>query len=432
MTVDLFASFSYTISMKKIYKLDAVGTLYPMIMNKKFQSLYRLECTLFEDVDEAILQQAVDRAFLRYPYYKICLKRGTFRYLFEENDKPLIVKENDGDVLNIIDFEANNGHLIELTYKGAKIILEVFHAVTDANGAVEFLKTTVYYYLSLKYGDIENGGEVLTGAFDGDEEEYEDAQFTYRKKSHKGKVQIGKMIGASAFCPKGEYHGRKGYDVTSPTLDAQSLYNVAKEMGYSITQYLATVATFTVANLYKKDAQNKNIVVFIPVNLRKKFPSKTMRNFVTFAKCTYAVPKDVDDFLTIAAKMKKELADNTTDDELQKRVNFSTLLERLFITKYMPLPLVEGLVYISNKSGKQSQTFILSNVGIIKMPKGAEKFIKDFTLLVNTNDKTPRNIGVVTYNNNTKVTFTSRLVSKDVEEAFFAKLREDGVVFLED
>ncbi len=431
MTVDLLPIFRYTGCMKKIYKLDAVGTLYPMIMTKDFQSLFRLECTLFEAIDKDVLQQAVDIAFLRFPYFKICLKKDKFRYVFEDNDRPFIVKENDGDVLNVIDFEQNNGHLIELSYKGDKVILEVFHAVTDANGACVFLKSLIYHYIAIKYGDVKNDGQVLEGLFDGDETEYEDAQFTHRKKTQKGKVKVGKMIGATAFCPRGEYHGNKGFDVTSLVVDAKSLHTIAKEKGLSVTQYLSAVATFTVSKLYKEEAQNKNIVIFIPVNLRKRFKSKTMRNFVTFAKCTYPV-KDVDaDFLTIAKAMQKELMDNTTDEELQKRINFSTLLERLFITKYMPLPIVKKLVYLSNKGGKQSQTFILSNIGVVSLPDGAEKYVKDFTLLLNTSVKTPRNIAVATFNNRARISFTSRLKNKEVETAFMQQLKEDGVVFLE-
>ncbi len=417
--------------MKTQYTIDAVGTLYPMIMTKDFQSLFRIECNLTEDVDGEVLQKAVDIAFLRFPYYRICLKRGRFRFVFEENDRPFVVHKNDGDVLKIIDWEANNGHLLEVTYLDKKIILEMFHAVSDANGGIEFLKAVVYHYITLKYGAFDSQGKVMLGEYDGDPRETIDDQFTHRNKGgNKSKVSIGKMIGATAFCPKGAYHNRPGYDVTSVVATTASLKTAAKKYDCSITQYLMSVATFAVAELYAKEAQKKNIVIFVPINMRSRFPSVTMRNFVSFAKCAYKIPKQREDFLTIVESMKKELKDNTTQEELQKRLNFSTLLERLWLTKYMPLRLIHALVYLSNKNAKQSQTFILSNLGPVQMADSP--YIKDMCILVNTNNKTPRNIGMASYGDRTIINFTSRLVSKDVEEFFIDKLISDGVAMLND
>ncbi len=416
-------------TMKKTYTIDAVGTLYPMIMTKDFESLFRVECTLKEDVDSALLQQAVDRALERFPYYRICLKKGKYRYYFEQNDRPFVVKENDGDVLKIIDWEDNNGHLVEVSYQKAKVIVEMFHAVTDANGGMEFLKAIVYHYICLKYGEIPSDGKVMLGTYDGDPRETQDDQFTYRNKGgNKTKISVSKMIGATAFCPRGEYHDRPGFDVTSIHLDTASLIETAKKYACSVTQYLMSIATFSVAELYAKEAQNKNIVIFVPVNLRKKYGSITMRNFVTFAKCAYKVPKAKEDFSTVLNKMTQSLKDNTTDAELQKRLNFSTLLERLWLTKYMPLRLINAIVGLSNKNGKQSQTFILSNLGVVTMPPSP--YVKDFGLLINTNVKTPRNIGVTTYGNRTTINFTSRLVPKDIETFFLNQLKQDGVVVL--
>ncbi len=416
--------------MKKQYTIDAVGTLYPMIMTDTFQSLFRIECTMQEEVDGAVLQQAVDAAFLRYPYFKVCLKEGKYRYFFEDNDQPFVVRPNDGDVLAVIDWAKNNGHLVEVSYLCDKIVAEFFHALTDANGGVELLKTIVYYYIAAKYGEALPADGVLIGEYDGDTREYEDSQFTHRNKGgNKSKVSISKMIGKTAFCPRGEYHNRAGFDVTSPVVDSASLKTAAKKYGCSVTQYLAAVATFSVAELYNKDAQNKNIVIFIPVNLRSRFSSKTMRNFVTFAKCAYKVPQDKDAFAVVATKMRNEITANLSEEELQKRLNFSTLLERLPLTKYMPLRLIKWIVGRSNRGGKQSQTFILSNIGVVNMPKTPR--IRDFALLLNTNVKTPRNIAVATYGNRTRITFTSRLVEKDIEEFFINKLKEDGVTILE-
>ena len=50
-----------------------------------------------------------------------------------------------------INFKKNNDYLFKVTYFKNKINLDIFHVLTDGTGALVFLKSILYHYLSIKY-----------------------------------------------------------------------------------------------------------------------------------------------------------------------------------------------------------------------------------------------------------------------------------------
>ena len=78
-------------------------------------------------------------------------------------------------------------------------------------------------------------------------------------------------------------------------------------------------------------------------------------------------------------------------------------------------------------SRKTKQTLIISNLGVVRLPEGMEEFVNRFTFNINISKKVPVNIGVVTYNGITAISFTRMIVSTDFEKTFFKMLTELGL-----
>ena len=66
------------------------------------------------------------------------------------------------------------------------------------------------------------------------------------------------------------------------------LLEIARSNNVSVTEYVVSVYLFSLQKIYleekeKVKKQNRGVLrIEVPVNLRKKFPSKTMRNFSLF------------------------------------------------------------------------------------------------------------------------------------------------------
>ncbi len=129
-------------------KLDNTANLFPVIAREGMSNVYRISAVLKEDIKGEFLQDAVEKVLPYFDVFKATLKKGVFWYYFEENKAPFPkVKEEYTYPCMYINPYANNSYLFRVSYYKNRINLEVFHALTDGNGAVNFLKEITYQYL---------------------------------------------------------------------------------------------------------------------------------------------------------------------------------------------------------------------------------------------------------------------------------------------
>lgn len=405
----------------KWYRLDNSGMIYPMVITLRTQSLYRLGALLKTDVKKDSLIYAVEKALDRYPYFKVELKPGLFRHYLEENARKPLVEEDDGVLLKILNFRHNRYYLFRVTYYGKRIFIDFFHGLCDGNGGMEFLKTVLYYYFE-KEGISVPCDNVITLETPESEGETEDSFKKYYKKI---KLLSGtkKMAGGNAFHATGKQFSYEGFGLIQAEVSTEKLLAAARKHGCSITVFLASLALLSFAVSYGTTKQKEDFVAFIPVNLRKKFPSNTMFNFTNFAKCS--VPRNaypqLDAFI---GYVKNSLQEQLTEEELQVKLSFSSLMDKLFFLKFMPLAIKGFISRIGRElSLKSKQTMIISNLGEIKFDGG--KNVEHFLFNLNCSERTPINMGVVSYDGKTIISFTRKLVATKIEQAFCSKLAEE-------
>ena len=405
----------------KWYRLDNSGMIYPMVITLRTQSLYRLGALLKTDVKKDSLIYAVEKALDRYPYFKVELKPGLFRHYLEENARKPLVEEDDGVLLKILNFRHNRYYLFRATYYGKRIFIDFFHGLCDGNGGMEFLKTVLYYYFE-KEGISVPCDNVITLETPESEGETEDSFKKYYKKI---KLLSGtkKMAGGNAFHATGKQFSYEGFGLIQAEVSTEKLLAAARKHGCSITVFLAALALLSFAVSYGTTKQKEDFVAFIPVNLRKKFPSNTMFNFTNFAKCS--VPRNaypqLDAFI---GYVKNSLQEQLTEEELQVKLSFSSLMDKLFFLKFMPLAIKGFISRIGRElSLKSKQTMIISNLGEIKFDGG--KNVEHFLFNLNCSERTPINMGVVSYDGKTIISFTRKLVATKIEQAFCSKLAEE-------
>lgn len=126
--------------MKRIsYPLDLSALAYPMMQSRRTQSNFRFSARLAEAVDPTCLKSALETVIEHYPNLKTEIVPSFFWHKFRANDAPLLLKEDDRPPLAPFRREDTNGYPFRLAYKDDEIILEIFHAATDANVGALFL-----------------------------------------------------------------------------------------------------------------------------------------------------------------------------------------------------------------------------------------------------------------------------------------------------
>lgn len=187
-------------------ELDNSAKIFPIVSNKRFTSVFRVSVILKEDIDEKVLQEALDIAIEKQTSFKVKLRKGLFWYYLEENfKKPQVKKENDYPC-RYISRDTNNGYLFDVTYFGSKINLDVFHSLTDGNSAIKFLQEITYTYLDIKNKKIKENETKQTILSNNTEDSYlknYDKKNRKREKSDKAYILKGNTLplGASRNSP---------------------------------------------------------------------------------------------------------------------------------------------------------------------------------------------------------------------------------------
>ena len=413
----------------KWYKLDYSSDIYPMSETATTMSIFRLSAEMKSFVDGENLATALKDIMPRFPTFSVMLRKGFFRYYFEYNDNEPPVFPDDGVCMRKIDIQKNNRFLFRVQYYKKRISIDFFHGLCDGTGAVEFLKALVYRYLDECGEDLPEHGDVKIVGEPIPESELEDSISKYYKGFDPFGGVVGKMAGKNCFGIRARHFKTLGYGVIQGNVNGEDLKKLAREKGCTITALISALALYSIAKVYVKDTENVDLVAMIPINLRKIFPSNTVRNFTTLTKCyvnTGSTPLDLDKYVEICSKDIKEGTSNK--DELSEKLSVSALLATNKFLKYTPLFLKELGTKIGKLGTKKTkQTLIISNVGIINLPSGMEDYVKRFSFNVNPSRKVPVNIGVASYNGITSITFTRNIVNTEFEREFFTTLVKLGV-----
>lgn len=132
------------------YKLDLSAIVYPTLQRRDFSSVYRLSVVLKEEIDPALLQQALDQTLTRFPTYKVAIRKGLFWRYLEPNNRPgPYVREDIKNPCMPMHFKGNNRYLIRVYYYGRRIALEAHHCLGDGTGGMCLLQTCILVYRAI-------------------------------------------------------------------------------------------------------------------------------------------------------------------------------------------------------------------------------------------------------------------------------------------
>ncbi|MBR4420817.1 MAG: hypothetical protein IKT32_08035, partial [Clostridia bacterium] len=204
---------------------------------------------------------------------------------------------------------------------------------------------------------------------------------------------------------------------------------LAKKYDTTITIYLAALYMFVIYRtcLEGKVNKNKEVKILVPVNLRKRFNSNTVRNFSLFVrlKHDFKNPITLEECIEICKKQMKEGMEPEVIDGL---IHSNVKLEKNILLKVTPLfikDLVMKLAYL--RVGENLQSGDLSNIGLIKTPECFAGKLKDIIFLIGPTQNAQQNFGVIGYDGKLYISSARAFVETRIERAFFAHLAKNGV-----
>ena len=131
-------------------RLDNAAKIYPAARTRTWSNVFRVSATLDEDIDPAVLQSALDVTVRRFPSIAVRLRRGLFWYYLEEIPKAPEIMDEKPYPLSRMYFDDIRKCAFRVIVHEKRIAVEFFHALTDGNGGLVFVKTLVSEYLYQK------------------------------------------------------------------------------------------------------------------------------------------------------------------------------------------------------------------------------------------------------------------------------------------
>ena len=304
--------------------------------------------------------------------------------------------------------------------------MEAHHSLGDGTGGMCVLMTVVATYLRLLgHNEIENGGFVLDINEEPDKGELEDAYMKYAN----AKVKPPRP-GEKTYRVHGTKEPFYTLNIIDGIMSVSEVLAVAKKYNATITEYLNAVLLHALLEKQLNDWHKKlhPVKIAMPVNLRRFFPSKTLRNFITMiypgidprlGDYTFEeIVSQVHNYMRYYINEKFLRGDITTNAATQQ--NPFIRVVPLFVKDY-----VVRMFYMKVQDRNSSAG--LTNMGAMKVPPGMDHYIERFDIYMGQPFSNRTNCAIVSFGDILTINFASSIVEADVERYFFRKLVQDGI-----
>ena len=408
------------------YKLDLSAIVYPTLQRRDFSSVYRLSVVLKEEIDPQLLQQALDLTLPRFPTYKVAIRKGVFWRYLEPNNRPgPFVQPDIQNPCMPMHFRSNNRYLIRVYYFRNRISLEAHHSLGDGTGGMCLLQTLTATYLGLLGHRITPSNIVLDINSRPDPEELEDAYMRYAN----AKVCPPRPA-EKTYRIRGTNEPFYTLNIVDGIMSVSEVMAVAKKYGASITEYLNAVLLYA---LLQKQAQEFHLRLYpvriaMPVNLRRFFPSKTLRNFITMVYPSIDPRLGEYTFEEIITQVHHYMRYYINEKFLRGDITTNAATQRNPVIRLVPLFIKDFVVrtFYSRVQDKNSSAG-LTNMGALKVPPEMKPFIDRFDIYMGQPFSSRTNCAIISYEDTLTINFASSICETDVERFFFRKLVQDGI-----
>lgn len=408
-------------------RLDNAAKIYPAAQRQNWSNVFRLSVTLKEPVDVRVLQAALDVTVRRFPSIAARLRRGVFWYYLQQLDHaPEIQTESSYPLIRMSRSEVRKCAFRVIAYQ-KRIAVEIFHSLTDGNGALVFLKSLVAEYLQQKHGIRIPAEEGVLGRL----EEPSEAELEDSFQKYAGTVCASRKE-ADAWHLSGEPEPDGFRHLTCLRLPVQAVLEKAHAYGVSLTAFLCAAMMQALQNLQKEKIRNpkrrKPIKVLIPVNLRKLFPSQTLRNFALYTTPEIDPRLGEYDFEEICDAVRSRMGMDINPKQMSMKIATNVSSERLMAVKIMPLFLKNAVMKaVFDSVGERKSCLSLSNLGAVKLPEAMMPYVERMDFILGVQATAPHNCGVLSFGDTLYINLIRSTCAPELEAHFYRVLRELGL-----
>ena len=350
-------------------KTDTASIMFSSLSSRKWGRTFRVAAVLKdEEVNREMLEKAVKDLTVSFPNMYSFIRKGFFwNYQQMALLPPEIRQEHSRQILPIAYRNDGRPDFRIIFYK-RRIAIESAHYLCDGKGMDDYFCALMNRYFELcdnpesEYVPIPVTAERMANS-------YADYFQKGREKAENDNLDAYRLGGEMR---------EDGIQLIFAMMPVEQLKKKAKENQFTVTEYVAA-ALIQGTILNSAEPITKPVVIAVPVNLRRFFPSATVRNFAAQTKLVF-YPEGRRDWTIeeICDSIRGQLKKNTEKEQLQKTLNRFGALAGNPVIKFVPNFIKQPVVKKSQKDTHAGFTTILTNIGVSDFGNKANERIERF------------------------------------------------------
>lgn len=444
-------------------RLDNASNIFLAARSDADPKVFRISAEVDHAVEPRLLQQALEATYERYRLYHAVLRGGMFWYYLQTSDlRPTVSPEHLPTCAPIYREDRRN-LLFRVAYRRQRIILEIFHALSDGTGALWFLTDLVTAYLRAQGAGAAGAGggdtalpadpasqpvedephpahELIADSFSHyfhrtrepfapADAESEAPRTAPLRTAATAALRIPRWLRA----PRTRVHRIRGTRtpdnrtrVVELTMPAPAVLALARAQQTSLTIYLTALFFRALRESIGPLGHANTLAASIPINLRQFFPSTSARNFFATVRVEHAFDADGagDDLGSICRELEAQFKPKATPQALERKLRRLIRFERTPLLRILPRVLKDAILRLINWGNNRGLSVAVSNLGRVVLPEPAGSRVG--RMLFHVSAVRPQfcamsHAGLLT------ISFTSPFVETDHVRAFVRMLTDSGV-----
>lgn len=402
------------------YPLDHAAKIYPMSMSLKRMMVFRLSGYLKRPVVPELLQMAMTYTIRRFPYFATTIKCGFFWHYLDGAKRRYSVRPETQAPCAVMKVGNVTSPSLRVVYYQNRVSVEFFHILTDGTGGSVFLRTLLKTYLRLMGADIPDTEDAFSIEEMPQPAEWAD-DFIIGDKSGK----------ASGFADKPAVQMRGMIPYEQPNrvlhfnLSTERVLELARSKGVTITALLLGYMMLACRDASPAKRTKKKIQIQLPVNMRKFYPSISLRNFSMYCGIRLH-PTEITTLEEILPIISEQMRIGTAKEPLDQTMQLSRQLVKYL--KFVPLIVKRPFAYfIYGALSDAVFTSTFSNLGQVKTTPEMAEHIEKFDFVLGPPIQNKACCSLCSYGDHLVFTVTKNTQLTLFEDALYHYMRADGL-----
>ncbi|MEA1911931.1 MAG: hypothetical protein U9N32_09710, partial [Spirochaetota bacterium] len=221
------------------------------------------------------------------------------------------------------------------------------------------------------------------------------------------------------------------YFSTRLIMDLENVRTKARKSNVTLNVYMSAIYAFAIQKMYLEEIEKGKIKptlpirLQIPVNLRKDYPTKSLRNFSYLYSPSFSIANGAYSFSEIIEKISHDIRHERHSGSIKKQVSRNLRAESNLFFRLLPRTVKQLMFRIFYHLFARSQySGVLTNMGDIKLPSELKNKIESFDILPCNSPVPGRNTALFSYNGKLEMNIGSSCSDLRLENTIIMKLKE--------